>query len=212
MLIKRNARAEIGRLFACMAYGEGIARECALRQAEIAGRAAMRRFLLRQARQEEHHARVFERVALCITPRGSGPVPPVLRRYRRELERACARTDLLETLVGQQIVLEGFGELVLDRMNRKLDQRWVGFGRLRRLLIHQEQGHRAFGGRAVQKMIERDPTGRERAGDAARRYLALTDGIVDELEPVFTVTGADPALYKRALRAGLPGWFGGSGR
>jgi hypothetical protein len=42
-------------------------------------------------------------------------------------------------------VLEGLGEQILIRLNRGLDNQGIGFARQRRVLLHQEQGHFAFG-------------------------------------------------------------------
>ena len=162
---------------------------------------------MRQAQQELHHGRIFRKVVLCLTPRGARPVPAALHQIRTSLERACGRRDLLESLVGQQIVLESFGELVLSKLNEKLDQRHVGFRRMRRTLLHQEHGHRAFGERVVGRLVAQDAVQRARACDFAGQYLDLIDTVIDQLQPLFEVVEADAGLYKAELRAGMPQWI-----
>lgn len=94
MKIKTNTRVEIGRLFACLQYGEMIAHDCAAQQAGMSpGRYCG--FFTRQARQELHHARVFSRIVLCVTPRGARPVPDGLQQFRTRLGCACRRRDAL---------------------------------------------------------------------------------------------------------------------
>ena len=163
-------------------------------------------FFARQARQELHHARVFNRAVLCITPRGARPVPATLHQFRARLEHACRRRDLPETLVGQQIVLEGFGALILHRMDARFEQRRIGFKRIRKTLLSQEQGHQAFGDRMVRALVESESVELERVHDLVAEYLALIDRVLADLQPMFDVVGADVELYKVALRARLPGW------
>lgn len=206
MRIRSNTRVELGRLFACLEFGERVAHDCALRQVEISEVMSNRRFLVRQAQQELHHGQVFGKVILCLTPRGARPVPTALHQFRTGLERACGRRDLLESLVGQQIVLESFGELVLHKLNNKLDQRHVGFRRLRRTVLHQEHGHRAFGERVVGRLVAQDSVLRARAYDIAEQYLDLIDTVIDQLQPLFEVVEADAGLYKAELRARMPRW------
>jgi hypothetical protein len=92
-------------------------------------------------------------------------------------------------------------------MNSKLDQRWIGLKRMRRALMHQEQGHRAFGERLVHGLIASGEVDRARVRDMAEDYLFLIDRALGELQPLFEVVGASPELYKSELLKGLPGWI-----
>lgn len=205
MLIRPGARAEIGRLFACLQYGEELAHDCASSQEHLAPE-RWRSSIARQSRQELQHARIFSRATSVIAPLRPPPVPRPLKIFRTRLEGACARGDLLETLVGQQIVLESFGELVLSRMDRKFDQYGLGFKRVRKVLLHQEQGHLAFGGRAVRDLVQTGTTTVSQVRALSIPYLSLVDGILDELQPVFDVVHADSAEFKSAMRLRLPEW------
>ncbi|MDJ0958912.1 MAG: hypothetical protein QNI91_18740 [Arenicellales bacterium] len=206
MRIKSNARIEIGRLFSCLEYGERIAQDCALRQASMRATHSSH-FFLRQARQEQHHAKVFHRVILCVTPRGPKQVPATLKRFRARIERACRRHDLVETLVGQQIVLEGFGGLILEKLDRKFDQRKLGFRRVRKILLHQERGHQAFGHRMIDELIASNVAPVEHIRSLGLEYLALVECVMDDLQSIFDVVGADADQYKKELRSNLPVWL-----
>jgi hypothetical protein len=45
------------------------------------------------------------------------------------------REDFLEVLVGQQLVLEGIGEVVLSSLEKGMSQHDIGFGKLRGLTL-----------------------------------------------------------------------------
>lgn len=205
MKIKSNTRAEIGRLFSCLEYGEQLSHDCAVRQTNLET-VDSNRFFIRQARQEQYHAKVFNRVILCITPRGPKQVPAALKRFRMRLERAWERGDLVETLVGQQIILEGLGELILYKMDKKFDQRGIGFNRVRKILLHQERGHQTFGHRMVIGLVNSGVARIEQISILASEYLVLVDRILNDLQPMFDVVGADANQYKIELRERLPNW------
>ncbi len=206
MKIRSNTRIEIGRLFASLEFGERIAHDCATRQAELSN-GSHGRFFERQARQESHHARVFGRVILCIAPRGPRPVPLALRDYRTRLNHAGRRGDMVDLLVGQQLVLEGLGELILHRLDRKFDQRHIGFKRLRKVLLAQERGHQAFGERTVQRLVESGEARPERIRELTGEYLVLAQRVLGEMQSVFDVVDADAAWYGAALRERLEHWL-----
>ena len=206
MRIKSNTRVEIGRLFSSLAYGECMSHDCAAQQANMRA-VDPNRFFIRQARQELYHAKVFNRVVLYITPRGPKPVPPTLRAFRTRLERACQRNDLVETLVGQQIVLEGLGGLILEKMDKKFDQRRLGFKRILKILLYQERGHQAFGHRMVSGLITAGITTKEHIHNLTSEYLFLVDRILDDLQPMFEVVGADANQYKIELQECLRDWI-----
>lgn len=205
MRIKANTWTEIGRMFSCLEYAERISHDCASQQANMKS-VDCNRFFVRQARQELYHAKVFNRVVLCVTPRGPKQVPPSLREFRTRVDRACQRGDLVESLVSQQIVLEALGGLILCKMDKKFDQRRIGFRRIRKTLLHQEQGHQAFGHRTLHNLLESDKVKLERVYELTSEYLALAEFILDELQPVFDVIGADVKWYQRALHERLVDW------
>src|SRR5712691_8943519 len=107
----------------------------------------MRRFLAGQARQEALHAAVFQGAIAWLAPRhlSACPLLPALERYRALIEDAIRRGRFLETVLAEQVILEGLGEAILGRIEAGLVKRKAGFSRLRRILLHQEEAHHDFG-------------------------------------------------------------------
>ena len=200
---------QIARLFSFLVVAERLAHDCALAQAAIAPDPSMHRFLLAQARQEAFHARVFQGAVNCLAPRGVSSDPSLLpmSRYRALLEDAIRRRDIPETLLAQQVILEGLGDVVLDRINAGMTERGMGFARLRRTLLNQEHAHHIFGLRQLEGLIN---TGRASAAtlrDRGKEYLALTDAILAAQGDLFDSFGEDPIAYASAVRRRLPSWL-----
>src|SRR5574340_847598 len=155
MLVRPDERVPIARLLRFLEQGEELARDCAKAQATLAPEAGMRSFLLGQARQEGYHAVVFRGAIAWLAPRHLGSCPRLqpLERYRTLIEDAIRRGDLAETLLAEQIILEGLGEAILKRIDAGLVKRNAPFGRLRRILVRQEEAHHEFGRRALDRAI-----------------------------------------------------------
>ena len=112
MLVRHDEKVPIARLLTFPEHGERLANECAKAQAALAPDAGSRRFLLSQARQEAAHALVFQGAIAWLAPRHLGATPflPALVEYRAILNEALARNDLLETLLAEQVILEGLAK------------------------------------------------------------------------------------------------------
>lgn len=208
MLVRPDEKVPIARLLTFLAYGERMAHDCATAQATLVEDSRARRFLLSQARQEAMHAVVFQGAIAWLTPKHLGDVPllPALEEYRRILNDAVARHDLVETFLAEQVVLEGFGEAILSRIERGLAKRAAPFGRLRRILLHQEEAHHGFGRRQLERAIVRGDTDQETLGRRAQRYLALTDAMVVTLCDLFESIDEDATAWAQDVRTFLPDW------
>lgn len=147
-------RQQTTRLFVALEYGEQLAQRCALHQSTLVENNKAHRFLRAQARQEHFHAFLFHQTADWLSPKHRIAVPEALQGFGRSLDQALQRNDLIECLVGSQIVLEGFGEQILKRLNRVLDNHNIGLSRQQRLILHQEQSHCAFGTRTLKTQLE----------------------------------------------------------
>ena len=108
MLVHPDEKVPIARLLTFLEHGERLANECAKAQAALAMDSGSRRFLLNQARQEAAHALVFQGAIAWLAPRhlGDAPFLPAIEEYRRILNDALARQDLLDTLLAEQVILE----------------------------------------------------------------------------------------------------------
>jgi hypothetical protein len=208
MLVRPDEKVPIARLLTFLAHGERMAYECAQTQAALAADQGMRRFLLGQAKQEAMHAVVFQGAIAWLAPRhlGDAPFLPALEDYRGLLNEALARRDLLETFLAEQVVLEGLGEAILTRIEQGLVKRAAPFGRLRRILLHQEEAHHGFGRRQLGLAIERGETDREDLRQRAQQYLGLTDAMVLALGDLFDSIDEDATAWAHDVRSCLPAW------
>ena len=211
MLVYPAERKPIARLLQFVEYGERLAHDCATAQARLVSDIQATGFLQRQARQEAMHAKVFQAAILWLAPRHLGQCPLLspLERYRTRLEAAIARREWIETLLAEQVVLESLGEAILARIEVGLEKRGAPFRTLRRMLLHQEQAHHAFGCRMLERAVGAGETSHETLRLSALEYLALTDEMVETLVDLFESIGEDPALYVSNAKAALPQWLTG---
>ncbi len=209
MLVRPDERAPIARLLTFLEYGERLAHDCALAQAALAPDRGMQRFLASQARQELAHAWVFQGAIAWLAPRhlGGSPFLPALEQYRALLEDALRRRDFAETLMAEQLILEGLGEAILARIEEGLAKRNAPFGHVRRILLLQEEAHHDFGRRMLDRAFAAGTTSPDQLRARAQEYLALTDGMVSTLGDLFDSIDEDPRLYMERARGYLPAWL-----
>lgn len=211
MLVRPDERLPIARLLQFLEHGERMAHDCAKAQAALAPEPGMSRFLLGQARQEAFHALVFRGAIAWLAPRslGSCPLLPPLERYRSMIETALRQGNFAETLMAGQIILEGLGEAILKRIEYGLAKRQASFGRLRRILIHQEEAHHAFGRRTLDRAFAAGLASPDELRPRGLEYLALTDAMVATLTDLFESIDEDPSLYASNAKSYLPEWLTG---
>jgi GNAT superfamily N-acetyltransferase len=209
MLVRPDEKTPIARLLTFLEYGERLANECAKAQAALAPDIGSRRFLLSQARQEAAHAVVFQGAIAWLAPRhlGDAPFLPALEEYRTRLNDALARQDLLETFLAEQVILEGLGEAILTRIEEGLAKRAAPFGRLRRILLQQEEAHHGFGRRMLERAMAEGRTDAKTVYCRAQDYLALTDRMVLALSDLFESIAEDPTAWAQDVRRFLPPWL-----
>jgi hypothetical protein len=209
MLVGPDEKVPIARLLTFLEHGGRMAHDCANAQAALAPDVMSRRFLFSQARQEAAHALVFRGAIAWLAPKhlGDAPFLPALETYRTMLNDALSRQDFLETLLAEQVILEGLGEAILTRIEEGLLRRAAPLGRLRRVLLRQEEAHHGFGRRMVERAMA---DGRIDAGtirQRARDYLALTDQMVLALSDLFESIAEDPSAWAQDVRTFLPEWL-----
>jgi hypothetical protein len=209
MLVQTDEKVPIARLLTFLEHGERLAHTCANAQAALADEPGHRRFLLSQARQEAMHAMVFKAAVAWLAPRclGHTPVLRALEQYRRRLCDALDRKDLIETVLAEQVILEGLGEAILTRIEAGLVKRAAPYGRLRRILLHQEEAHHQFGRRLLERAITDGKTDAVALCRHAEDYLELTQRMVLALRDLFESINEDPAAWAADVRAFLPPWL-----
>jgi hypothetical protein len=209
MLVQPDEQVPIARLLTFLEHGERLANECAKAQAALAPDSGSRRFLLSQARQEAAHRIVFQGAIAWLAPRhlGDAPFLPALEEYRKLLDDALARQDMLETFLAEQVILEGLGEAILTRIEEGLVKRAAPFGRLRRILLQQEEAHHAFGRRMLERAMAKGRIDAETLRRRAQDYLALTNQMVLTLGDLFESIAEDPTAWAHDVRKFLPKWL-----
>lgn len=209
MLVRGDERAPIARLLAFLEAGERMAEWCTRAQAGLAPDSGSARFLATQARQEAMHAVVFCSAIVWLTPRRSAASPLLvpMEGYRALLHDAIRRRDFLETLLAEQIILEGLGEAILGRIEAGLAKRGAPFGRLRRVLLHQEEAHHEFGTRTLERAIQRGEVSVAELHGKGAPYLALVEPMVMTLSDLFDAVREDAAAWVADARAFLPSWL-----
>lgn len=209
MLVRPDEQVPIARLLTFLERGERIACDCAKVQAAIASQKGVQTFLQGQARQEAMHALVFQSAIAWLAPRhlGDAPFLPALEEYRRILNGALARRDLLESFLAEQVVLEGLGEAILARIEKGLVKRQAPFGRLRHLLLHQEEAHHWFGRRMLERAMADGRIDAATLRCRGAHYVALTDQMVLTLRDLFESIAEDPTAWANDVREFLPEWL-----
>jgi len=209
VLVRHDEKVPIARLLTFLEHGERMANECAKAQAALAPDSGSRRFLLSQARQEAAHGIVFQGAIAWLAPRhlGDAPFLPALEEYRKLLDDALARRDVLETFLAEQVILEGLGEAILTRIEEGLVKRAAPFGRLRRILLQQEEAHHGFGRRMIERAMAEGRIDAQMLRSRAQDYLALTDQMVLTLSDLFESIAEDPTAWANDVRKFLPEWL-----
>lgn len=213
MLVHTDEKVPIARLLMFLEHGERLAHTCAKTQAALVDEPGQRRFLLSQARQEAMHAMVFKGAIAWLAPRylGNTPVLRALEDYRRRLFDSLDRKDLIETVLAEQVILEGLGEAILTRIEAGLVKRAAPYGRLRRILLHQEESHHQFGRRMLERAIGEGKTDAAALRRHADDYLELTERMVLALRDLFESINEDPAAWAADVRTFLPPWLSDDG-
>ncbi len=209
MPIAPGQRIQIARLFHFVMLCELIARDCARRQAALSSDSGSRRFLQAEARQEAFHVQVFRSAIGGLAPQilDAAPSVPQLARYRALTERALDGRDFTETLIAQQVILEGLGDVVFERIGSGMTDRGVGFTRLRRMLTKQEHAQHAFGLRTLNQAIATERTSVDSLRQQGTRYLELVEGILVRLSETFETFAEDPGLFRRHFQQTLTTWL-----
>lgn len=209
MLVRADEKVPIARLLTFLAHGERLASACADAQARMVKDPRERLFLLSQARQEAAHAIVFRTAIAWLAPKHVGSVPVLgpLEEYRRKVFDALSRQDVIESVLAEQVILEGLGEAILSRIESGLVKRAAPFGRLRRILLQQEEAHHGFGRRVLDRAMAEHRTDAATLRRLAEDYLGLTERMVLELSGLFESIDENPAAWAGDVKTFLPSWL-----
>lgn len=191
-------RLPLASLFSLLAEGEALAARAANAQAEFCSELRQQRFFRAQAQQERLHHKVFGGAAVFFG--GAQSPNRALAAYARKVEHALQNQALLESVIAVQVVMEGLGEVMLQRLDSGIAKRGLGFIRLRRLILEQEKSHHRFGESLVTEWQEQATQMR----CISSPYLNLVDEMIDEAHLITDFLHLDPAILRTEVRATLP--------
>ena len=209
MLVKSAERAPLGQLLAFLELGEHLAHDCALQQATLAPDPSMHHFFLNQARQERSHAHAFHTATLWLGEKhlGSNPYIQTLNRFRTELEWACREKQFLISVLAEQVILEGLGEVMLKKLEGGLVKRQAPFQKLRRLLLLQEEAHHGFGIRVLEQAITNHETSISQLRHQAKPFIALAEHLIVSIADLLYTIDEHPHWYLEEFHKHLPKWM-----
>ena len=209
IVIKKDTAYHIAHLLQFLLQGEVLAHDCAKRQAQLCNQSEHRKFLKKQSRQEFFHAKVFDQGINLLNSKGLGS--PLgkrpMQRYRMMIEDALDRGDLNESLLGMQIILEGLGDVTLEKSNTKFLNSGTTFDKLRNIVLGQEDAHHQFGLNYFEQQYASDTEIPSYLVDRARDYISLTHEMLDSVQSLFEYFEVNSEDYKKLMFRDLPNWL-----
>lgn len=199
MNIGADEKKHIARYLKFLLRCERIAHSCSARQAKLCHDKQMKQFLLKQSRQEKFHAMTFQSGILFLAPKGvNAPAQKHTKIYEALLDEAIARDDLLSSVIGLQVILEGMGEIALSRLDFGMKQRDAGLHKLRRAILAQEDAHHDFG---LQYLKKNQVLASSIQPEV---YLTVINDMLSSMQNLFEFFDEDSDQYIADFRRNLP--------
>ena len=201
--INRDEKTHVARLLSFLLSGERVAHCCAAKQALLCNDKAMKHFLIRQSRQERFHALTFQSAILWLAPKGvTNPAKKQMQMYESVLDESIKNKDLLSSIIGLQVILEGMGDIVLSHLNQGINQRGLGYQKIRKTILAQEDLHHDFGLRHVATHNETAKSCKYNT-----KYLSLINDIFISFETLFDIFDENSSDYLTQFHQNLPVWI-----
>ena len=144
-----------------------------------------------------------------LAPRhlGDAPFLPAIEEYRRILNAALARQDLLDTLLAEQVILEGLGEVILTRIEEGLIKRAAPFGPSATDLTSTRRSSSRIRLAMLERAMAEGRIDAETLRCRAQDYLALTDRMILTVSDLFESIAEDPTVWAQDVQKFLPPWL-----
>lgn len=199
MNIGTDEKKHIARYLKFLLCCEKIAHDCAAKQAKLCEDKQMKRFLIKQSRQERFHAATFQSGILFLAPKGvCAPAKKHTQLYGGLLDEAIANNDLSSSIIGLQVILEGIGEVALSHLDFGMQQRDVGLQKIRRAILAQEDSHHDFG---LNYLNTNKPL---TTSVHTESYLTVVSDMISSLQGLFDIFDEDSTQYMTEFRHNLP--------
>jgi hypothetical protein len=207
MNIGSEEKIQIARLFHFLLSGEQIAHRCARMQAKLCHEKQLTTFFKRQARQEKFHAFTFQSAISWLAPKGVRcPASAHMQQYDNLLHEAHTKNDLLASVLGLQVILEGMGDIVLAQLNADIEQRDIGYRRIRRAIIKQEDTHHATGLAYLENNLQGD-TISDHQRQLIDDYLSIIGNVFSTLYGLLEYFDCDADDYIEHFNRNIPYWI-----
>ncbi len=113
----------------------------------------------------------------------------------------------MESILAEQVILEGLGESILTRIETGLEKRCAPFRRLRLILLRQEEAHHGFGLRLLEQAMAEGKAELDGLRRRTQDYLALTESMVLTLSDLFETIDEDASAWAADVHALIPRWL-----
>ena len=200
----------LGQILSLLIAGERLAHDCAIQQARYLTpiKPKEAKFLMGQARHEALHAKLFAAAQRWLTPsHQNNQLLAPLENYQQCIATAIQQGQIAESVFALQILLEGMGEVVLQRLNARAERYQFGLSRLRRMILGQEAAHHHFGLTRLQDYMHYQGIEQTQLRRQAQPYLELSWQLLEQMAPVFAGLDEDPDSYWQQLTEELPAWL-----
>ena len=167
----------------------------------------MRRFFKSQQRQEKFHALTFQSAILWLAPKGvSCPARTQIQQYESLLSNATDNKDLPGSIFGLQAILEGMGDIILEQLNHGIDQRNIGYQKIRNAIIAQEDRHHSVGVTYLENRFESKTLSTQHR-HLINDYLSVIDDIFLSLQGLLHYFDGDATEYIKSFNQNIPYWI-----
>ena len=129
------------------------------------------------------------------------------RTERERMLGLAKQGQVVETILAEQVILEGVGEALLTRIEVGLLKRAAPFRPLRQILLLQEEAHAGFGRRYLDRAIASGRTSTDALRADAQEYLQLAMAMVTTLGDLFGDLQEDATAWASDISHFVPAWL-----
>jgi len=184
---------------------ELVAMRCTTHQASLASNKVMNKFFSVQARQEAHHALIFEKAFSWMRPKHFQRLQySSLNYFENKLQKSLSENNLGESIIAQQLLFEGLGEITLEKLSMAADVRGLGFQRIRNTILKQERAHHAYGEKYIDDVLNVQDSNIGTILVQCREYLELLHTTLHEMNFVLEYYGHNSESFYQSFLKQLP--------
>ncbi|MEM8845364.1 MAG: hypothetical protein AAGB35_10035 [Pseudomonadota bacterium] len=152
--MNKEAKVNASQLFHFLARGEEIAAQCAQYQSRLAHDKKSIKFFKTQARQETQHAFIFNQAKRHFKQKNMTYIcQRSLDKFEQKLSSTLNEDKLQESIIAQQLLFEGLGEITLNKVSQGIEDRGFSFNLIRKTILKQERAHHHFGERYIENLL-----------------------------------------------------------